>query len=106
MTELRCAFDGHVHRKDICQGEATSFLRTPRGTLWPFCVPCADRHKTLVTEMIGTKIDHRHVVATTFDIPITDELVEQFRTQDPDDIRRVLARADAMHAELLDDDDV
>lgn len=100
---LRCAFYGHIHRKDICEGEATSFLRTPRGILWPFCTPCADRHKKLVTEMVGTKaIDHRHVVATEFDVGITDELVEQFRKQDPDEIKRVLDRADAMHAELDD----
>jgi hypothetical protein len=104
-SDLRCAFDGHIHRADICQGRATSFLRTPRGVIWPFCTPCADRQKKLVSEMVGTRIAAHHVIATTFDIPITDETAqEQFRTQNPEKIRAVLARADALHAELLDEE--
>ncbi len=104
MSKLRCAFDDHVHRADICQGEAISFLRTPAGIIWPFCEPCGERQKKLVMEMLGSKqLDPQYIVATTFDIPITDtETRKQFQAQDPEEIRTTLARADALHAELLD----
>ena len=107
MSDLRCAFDGHAHRADICEGGAVSFLRTPGGVIWPFCGPCGERQKVLVMEMVGTKaIDHQHVVDTTFDIPINNEAtLAEFQAQDPEKIRVVLARADAMHAELVGDDD-
>lgn len=100
MPDIRCAFDGHVHRADICDGDAVTFLRTPKGTLWPLCAPCNERHKKLLLNMVGTQLDYAHVIATSFDIPILDVLVEEFRGQDPDDIRKVLARADAMHEAL------
>jgi len=101
MPKLRCAFDGHVHRANICEGDAEFFLRTPRGILWPFCGPCNERHKRLLMDMVKMgSIDHTHVITTSFDVPIIDVLVEEFREQDPKEIREVLARADAMHDEL------
>jgi len=102
---MRCAFDGHIHRADICQGKASSFIRTPQGVIWPFCTACSDRQKTLVAEMVGTRISAADVVASKFDIPITDpDAMREFQTQDPRKIQVVLDRADRLHAELLDDE--
>lgn len=98
MIELACAFYGHGKRADICQKEATSFFRTAKGTMWPMCPACSDRHK-----MVGTKIIGRGLISTdmmteaTFDIPINDESIAAFRAQDPERIRATFAQA----AELL-----
>ncbi len=94
---IRCAFDGHVQRSNICQGEATSFFRTSKGTLWPLCKACSDRHRKLVLQVAQQGgIDAKNAAGATFDIPLDDpEASEAFLSQDPDKIEKVIEAVDA-----------
>jgi hypothetical protein len=91
---ILCAFDGHIQRAKICQGEATSFFRTAKGTLWPLCTACAEQHKKVILA-IAHGVDPNKLIGATFDIPIDDpEAVKMFKDQDPEIIRRIIRRVD------------
>jgi len=100
MVELVCAFFGHGPRADICQETATSFFRTAKGTLWPLCPACCERHKTVSIQMIEQgRLPATTVTRATFDIPIDAESLAAFRAQDPSRIQTTLDQANEM---LLD----
>ncbi len=92
-----CAFDGNIHRIDICQGTAVVFFKTAKGTIWPLCRACSDRHKELMVQLVADqRIDVPTAVGATFDIPLDDaETQEAFKLQDPQRVRRVIDLADA-----------
>lgn len=95
MVEPTCAFFGHGHRAGICQEAATSFFRTAKGTLWPLCPACCDRHKTVSVQMLRQgRLPTATVTRATFDIPIDAESLATFRAQDPSRIQTTLAQAD------------
>jgi len=93
---IRCAFHAHAQRAVICKGEATSFFKTQKGTLWPLCGPCSERHRQIVLEVI--KVGGVHVdaaAAAVFDIPLDDpETLATFRLQDPKALQRVIQAVD------------
>lgn len=99
-TEIRCAFEGHKCRAAICQGRATSFFRTAKGTIWPLCTACSDRHKTVSTSLAQNgRLEVDMVVRAQFDIPINNEVTRQaYASQDPERIRHVIEIVDMMHA--------
>lgn len=98
MIELACALFGHVHRADICQKAATSFFKTAKGTLWPLCPACCERHKTVGTQMFKKgRLPTTTLTQATFDIPIDDaESLAAFRAQDPSRIQGSLDRIDKL----------
>lgn len=93
---IRCVFEGHAHRRDICQGEAQSFFRTAKGTLWPLCQPCAERHKEMILQIAtdGTL----NVETAVFDIPIDDpDAVQAWKEQGPEKIQKVIQAVDQLN---------
>lgn len=98
MPTIPCAFCGNVHRIDICERDAVMFFRTARGTIWPFCRPCAERHKDTAVQLVAdSRVEVMAAVGATFDIPLDDpEALEAFKNQDPHRILRVLQSADAV----------
>jgi len=100
---IDCAFHGHAQRADICEGQATSFFRTAKGTLWPLCPPCAERHKQLILDLTRRqKIPVGSVAGAVFDIPLDDaEVLAAFQAQDPKRVEAVIGQVDARLAEIL-----
>lgn len=98
MPNIPCAFCGNVHRVDICEREAVVFFRTAKGTIWPFCGPCAERHKETAVQLVAdSRLGVMDAVEARFDIPIDDpDTVAAFKAQDPQRILRVLQHADAV----------
>ena len=94
---LRCAFDGNIHRVDVCQGTAIVFFKTAKGTIWPLCQGCSDRFKESAVQLVADqRIEVLTAVGATFDIPLTDaETLEAYENQDPRRIPRVIGQADA-----------
>jgi len=93
---IYCAFNGHIQRASICQGEAKSFFRTAKGTLWPLCEACADKHKQLVLNVAkdGT-IRPENLAEAVFDIPLDDaDALASYQAQDPDKLRRIIQAID------------
>lgn len=98
---IRCAFDGHTQRASICQGEATSFFKTYKGTLWPLCPMCSDRHRDLVLK-VAQRGDINAAIAAgaTFDIPLDDpKALAAWKAQDPEKIQKVIRAVDVMWAD-------
>lgn len=93
---IRCAFEGHIHRVDICQGVATSFFQTAQGTIWPLCSACSDRFKSMVGTCLSSgDIGPNHVTAARFDIPLDDpDTLRAYHSQDPAKLARVLKLAE------------
>lgn len=94
---LSCAFNGSIHRIDVCEGVAVCFFKTAKGTIWPLCQGCSKKHKETAVNLVKTqRIEVLTAVAATFDIPLSDtETREAFRAQDPTRLQRVLELADA-----------
>ena len=106
MSDIPCAFNGHVCRRSVCKGKATSFFRTAKGTLWPLCDACNDRHKIVGAGMVkrGHPVTAK-VIKASFDIPIDNEAVRtEFEAQDPEVITSVVRAADEMSRMLGSDD--
>lgn len=97
MTKIPCAFDGNIHRIDICQGVAVVFFKTAKGTVWPLCQACSDRHKEMMVQLVeDRRIEVPTAVGAMFDIPLTDEeTLETWKQQDPQRVQRVIDLADA-----------
>ena len=98
MSEIPCAFDGNLYRVDICQGIAVAFFKTAKGTVWPLCTACSDRHKEMMAQLVAKQhIDINTAVGAVFDIPLTDAATLQaFQEQDPQRVQRIIAMADDM----------
>lgn len=98
MDRIPCVFDGNIHRVDICQGAAVVFFKTAKGTIWPLCRGCSDRHKETAVQLVADqRIEVLTAVGATFDIPLNDpETLQAFRAQDPKRIQRVIEQADAV----------
>lgn len=96
MPTIRCAFEGHIHRADICQGEAVTFFQTAQGTIWPLCGPCSDRFKNTVGSCLTSgDIGPNHVTSARFDIPLDDpHILLAYQDQDPKKLLRVLSLAE------------
>jgi len=97
MVTIPCAFEGCIHRVDICEGTATSFFKTAKGTIWPLCRACTDQHKKMAAKLVANdQIEVLTAVGASFDIPLDDaDTLAAFRAQDPQRIQRVLDAADA-----------
>lgn len=97
MVTIPCVFAGNIHRIDTCQGAAAVFFKTSKGTIWPFCRGCSDRHKDTAVQLVADqRIEVLTAVGSTFDIPLDDpDTLAEFRTQDPQRIQRFLDQADA-----------
>jgi len=98
-NDIRCSFEGHACRKAICQGEAASFFRTAKGTVWPLCEACGQRHKTVGMAMVQTgRVEASMVVEAKFDIPLEDEGTRKaFEDQDPGRISHVIGIVDMVY---------
>lgn len=96
--DIPCAFDGNIHRVDICEHKAAFFFKTAKGTIWPLCRACSDRHKETAVQLVADqRIEVLTAVGATFDIPLNDtETLAAFRAQDPQRIQRVIDKADAV----------
>jgi hypothetical protein len=99
---IDCAFRGHSCRADICQGTATSFFRTAKGTLWPLCPACSDRHKDISVSMVkDRKLAVVPIAEATFDIPLDDpEALAAWRVQDPRRVSDMIQAVDDLHTEV------
>lgn len=100
---LPCAFDGHAHRADICEGVAVVFFTTAKGTIWPLCQACSNRHKKVCAEMAQTgRIPQTDYTQARFDIPLEDpETLQAFASQDPRRISKILGKVDAKYDEMI-----
>lgn len=100
---IDCAFKSHTCRADVCQGEATSFFRTAKGTHWPLCPACSDRHKDISVSLAKDgKLAVGPIAGAIFDIPLDDpEALAAWRAQDPQRIQEVIRTVDAGYTELL-----
>lgn len=80
---IKCVFAEHPQRADTCQKDACGFFRTQKGTLWPLCASCSERHRKLI--LAGLKaggVTARKAAGATFDIPLDDpETLEAFQAQ-------------------------
>jgi len=99
---IDCAFKGHVQRAATCEMEAKSFFKTAKGTLWPLCPSCAERHKKLILDLTRKqKLPVGSVAGAVFDLPLDDpDLLAAFKAQDPQRIESVIGQVDARYAEL------
>ena len=93
---IKCAFEGHAQRADTCQKEAKGFFRSKKGTLWPLCNSCAERHRKLVLEGLKAGgVTAQKAAKATFDIPLDDpETLEDFRRQDPEVLQSLIRMVD------------
>jgi hypothetical protein len=93
---INCAFHGHVQRANTCEGAAQSFFRTAKGTLWPLCGACAQRHKELVLKVAQSGgIDAENAAGAVFDISLDDpDTLAGWEAQDPEMIQRVIRAVD------------
>lgn len=99
---IDCAFRGHSCRADICQGTAVSFFRTAKGTLWPLCQACSDKHKDISVSLVKDgKLAVIPIAEATFDIPLDDpEALAAWKAQDPRRILDTIQAVDDLHAEV------
>lgn len=99
---IDCVFRGHACRANICQGTATSFFRTAKGTLWPLCPACSDRHKEISVSLVkDRKLAVAPIAEATFDIPLDDpDALATWRAQDPRRILDTIQAVDDIHAEI------
>jgi len=99
---IDCAFHGHVQRANTCEGQAASFFRTAKGTLWPLCPSCAERHKQLILDLAKKqKLPVGSLAGAVFDLPLDDdEILAAWKAQDPQRIEGVINQVDARYAEL------
>ena len=102
--ELACAFLGHWHRADICQRKATTFFCTAKGTLWPLCPACCERHKLVATQLIKSgRVQANIISAAVFDIPIDPDSLDAYQSQDPERIASTFNQADTKLFSTLTD---
>ncbi len=101
---IDCAFKGHGQRATICEEQATSFFRTAKGTLWPLCRPCAERHKQLSLDLAKSgRLAIGSVAGAIFDLPLDDaEVLATWEAQDPQRIEAIIGQVDARHTELIE----
>jgi len=94
---LICAFHGHSQRSRICQGKASSFFRTAKGTLWPPWSACADQHKKLILRVAQySGVDVNKIIEASFDIPLTDpEALRAYLVQGSEVLRGIIHQVDA-----------
>ena len=94
---IDCAFKTHRCRANICLGVASSFFRTAKGTIWPLCSACLDRHKSISVNLLRDgQLAIAPFVEATFDIPLDDpETLAAWRVQDPERILDVIRKVDA-----------
>lgn len=104
---IHCAFHGHIQRASICQGEARNFFVTAKGTVWPLCEACAQRHKELVLRVAKNGgLDAENAAKAVFDIPLDDpEALSVWKAQDPEKIQRVIRMVDERYLEWVEDGD-
>lgn len=102
-AELPCAFDGHAHRADICQGVAVVFFRTAKGTIWPLCRACSNRHREVCFKMARDGvIPETDYTEARFDLDLDDsETLAAFKAQGPERIAQILGKVDAKYDELV-----
>lgn len=93
---IPCAFDGHAQRSAICQGEAKSFFRTAKGTLWPLCDACAAQHKKLVLDIAKSgSIKVEALAEAVFDISLEDpDALAAYQAQDPEETTDIIRTVD------------
>lgn len=101
---IDCAFKGHVQRANICEEQATTFFRTAKGTLWPLCRPCAERHKQLSLNLAKSgKLAVGSVAGAIFDLPLEDPgVLATWEAQDPQRIEAIIGQVDAQYTELIE----
>lgn len=93
--ELACAFMGHWHRADICERRATSFFCTARGTFWPLCPACNERHKQVAGALAKSgRVAPTIIAKAVFDIPIDEDSLHAYSVQDPSKISSTFDQAD------------
>ena len=94
---MRCVWSGHP-MWESCSGDATSFLRTAKGTLWPFCDACTEHHKVRSMRSYAEGgLATATMVKAQFDISINDpEALAAFAAQDPSKIGEVVENATRM----------
>lgn len=100
MSQIPCAFKGNINRIDTCQGNAAVFFRSAKGTIWPLCLGCAERHKETAVQLVADNtVEVQAAVGATFDIPLTDpDAQAAYKVQDPARIARIIEAADAAFA--------
>lgn len=102
MAAILCAFG--EYQQDTCLTLASSFYRTPGGTLWPLCRVCAENHKRVTVSLFRKGVlGADRVVQSAFDLPLKDPQLSAWRAQDPDKVRGIIRRADAKYKKLLEE---
>lgn len=92
---IDCIFKKHSCR-EACEGDATTFFQSARGTVWPLCDACAEQHKTVSVRLAKQgRLAALPVAGATYDIPLDNpEILRIWNAQDPKKVLGIVAAVD------------
>jgi len=93
---IECVFSGHSLREGLCDGKATSFFRSAKGTVWALCTSCADQHKRVSIGLAKQgRLAIKPLAGATFDIPLDDpETLAIWESQGPETVQGIIQAVD------------